>query len=117
MAPPEYPAEHAQFLAFELGRAVGFGRVFVAVVAVQAQGAVGVLAEAVDAYTAVVQQGVDLSFDHVGQAAIDGQGGAARQQWAHVGRGHAQAQCLARVDAQAVEGADRQAQVAVGDRC
>ncbi|MNF71550.1 hypothetical protein D3C84_535010 [compost metagenome] len=79
MPPPEYPTQHAQLLVFELRRAVGFGGVFVAVVAVQAQGAVGALAEAVNAQAAIVQQGVELAFDDVFQATVDGQGAAAWQ--------------------------------------
>ncbi|MNT97869.1 hypothetical protein D3C72_2402960 [compost metagenome] len=79
MPPPEHPTQYAQLLAFELRQTVGFGGVFVAVVAVQAQGAVGTLAEAVDAQAAVVQQGVELAFDDVFQATVDGQGAAAWQ--------------------------------------
>lgn len=116
LCPPEHPAEDFQVLAAGLADAVAFAGESFVVVAVQAQGAIAAFAQAVDAQLAVVQHGVDLAFNHAGQAAVDGQRGAVGDQRHHVVVGHAQAQGMRRVDAEAVERQARQAQVTAFDR-
>lgn len=112
LGPPEHPAQHFQLLAARLADAVVLAGKPFAVVAVQAQGAVVALAQAVDAQLAVVQDGIQLAVHDAGQAAVDGQRRAVGNQRGHVVVGHAQGDGLGRIDAEAVEGVAWQAQAA-----
>lgn len=112
--PPEHPADdlHALHAALQGGEA--FGRMVAAVVAVQAEHALGGQAEGMHAQVTAMQQGIGLAFDDMGDAAVDGQGGAVGQGGSHVVGGHAEADGIAGVDAKGVQGTQRQAQVAAG---
>ncbi|KAI3488917.1 hypothetical protein L1887_46947 [Cichorium endivia] len=67
LRPPEHPPQHVQMLYARLAGAVVLAGKPLAVVTVQAQGAIAALAQAVDAQVAVVQHGVEFTVDHPGR--------------------------------------------------
>ncbi|MNC47107.1 hypothetical protein D3C75_961520 [compost metagenome] len=107
----EHPAQNLQPLCLALGSGVAFDRIVAPIMAVQVQRAVLAEAEVVHPEHAVVQQGIGFALDHLGHAQVDGQGSLQRNQREHVAGRHCQADCVAGLHTQTLQGFCRQAQV------
>ena len=106
--PPEYPAQNPYLLCLHFSCVEKFVRVFQPVLAAQAQAVVGQAVDVSDAQHAVLFEGVDFTVDDLGQAAVDGDGGAALNSLGHAIANHGRTNGLLGADVHGLQ--DRIAQ-------
>lgn len=106
--PPENPAQNPYLLRLYFCGVESFVRVFPRVLAAQAQAVVGQAVDVFDAQHAVLFEGVDFTVDDLGQAAVDGNGGAVLNRLGHAVANHGRTNGLVEADVHGLQ--DRIAQ-------